>query len=69
MSKGYESLKAAVIRDCTNRNACGCFNPEGCDKKVATSENTGSLDIRDASISIAISSSGSLIGRSTTAKI
>ena len=33
MSKGYESLKAAVIRDCTERNACGCFNPEGCDKK------------------------------------
>lgn len=33
MSKGYESLKEAVIRDCTERNACGCFNPEGCDKK------------------------------------
>lgn len=27
---GYEKLKAAVERDCNDRNACGCFNPEGC---------------------------------------
>lgn len=30
---GYESLKEAVIRDCNDRGQCGCFNPEGCNRK------------------------------------
>ena len=32
---GYESLKEAVIRDCNDRGRCGCFNPEGCNRKGA----------------------------------
>jgi hypothetical protein len=32
---GYESLKAAVERDCNDRNSCGCFNPEGCNLENA----------------------------------
>lgn len=27
---GYEKLKAAVIKDCTDHDGCGCFNPDGC---------------------------------------
>lgn len=27
---GYEKLRAAVERDCNDRDACGCFNPDGC---------------------------------------
>lgn len=27
---GCEKLKAAVERDCNDRDACGCFNPNGC---------------------------------------
>jgi len=30
---GYEKLKAAVERDCNDRNSCGCFSPEGCNVK------------------------------------
>ena len=32
---GYESLKEAVTRDCNDRDHCGCFNPEGCNRKGA----------------------------------
>lgn len=27
---GYEKLKEAVIRDCNDRNSCGCFHENGC---------------------------------------
>lgn len=30
ITSGYESLKAAVERDCNESRSCGCFNPEGC---------------------------------------
>lgn len=30
---GYEKLKESVMRDCNERNSCGCFNPEGCNVK------------------------------------
>ena len=30
---GYESLKAAALRDCDTPRACGCFNPEGCNRE------------------------------------
>jgi hypothetical protein len=29
---GIEKLKAAVQRDCNDKNHCGCFNENGCDK-------------------------------------
>jgi len=32
---GYEKLKAAVIKDCTDRDGCGCFNPDGCNVEGA----------------------------------
>lgn len=32
--KGYQSLRAAVEKDCNQ--SCGCFNPEGCDKPNAS---------------------------------
>lgn len=35
ITKGYESLKASVERDCNKRNACGCFNPNGCNVENA----------------------------------
>lgn len=34
-TEGYEKLKSAVERDCNERNHCGCFNPNGCDKPNA----------------------------------
>lgn len=30
ITKGYESLKASVERECNEPNHCGCFNPDGC---------------------------------------
>lgn len=30
ITDGYESLKAAVERDCNDKDHCGCFSPEGC---------------------------------------
>lgn len=30
---GYESLKAAVMRDCNEVRACGCFSPDECTRK------------------------------------
>jgi hypothetical protein len=38
---GYEKLKAAVERDCNERNSCGCFNENGCDKKDGRIGNYG----------------------------
>ena len=32
---GYERLKAAVIKDCTDHDGCGCFNPDGCNVEGA----------------------------------
>lgn len=29
---GYEKLKATVEKECNERNSCGCFNQNGCDK-------------------------------------
>jgi hypothetical protein len=31
LSRGYESLKAAVKRDCNKEGSCGCFNQNGRD--------------------------------------
>jgi len=33
---GYEKLKAAVEKDCNDRGACGCFNPDGCNVKTCS---------------------------------
>lgn len=30
---GYESLKEAVMRDCNEKDSCGCFNENGCNVK------------------------------------
>lgn len=32
---GYESLKEAVMRDCNEIRACGCFSPDGCARETA----------------------------------
>ena len=36
MNKGYESLKASVEHDCSYRDSCDCFNPNGCDKEFSS---------------------------------